>query len=38
MVLMPRELRGQIPPLYATEKDPKPIVRVKFFTPDANWT
>ena len=38
MRLMTDELRRTIPPLYATEHDEDPIVRVKFFLPDAGWT
>jgi len=36
--LLTKELREKLPPLYATEHDPDPLVRVKFFTPDSNWT
>src|SRR6266496_581891 len=38
MELLPRELRAQIPSLYATEHDEDPLVRCKFFTPWSNWT
>lgn len=31
-------LRTSLPPLYSQEKTPDPIVHVKFFTPDSNWT
>jgi hypothetical protein len=37
-VYIPEELRGKIPPLYATEELPDPTVWVKLFTPDSNWT
>ena len=36
--LLPDEVARTIPPLYATENEPDPIVRVKFFTPDSSWT
>jgi Protein of unknown function (DUF2958) len=36
--LLTDELRRTLPPLYATETDADPIVQVKFFTPDAQWT
>ena len=36
--LMPAELADEIPALYATQNDDDPIARVKFFTPDSNWT
>jgi DUF2958 family protein len=36
--LMPRWLRRLLPPLYASEHDPDPMVHVKYFTPDAGWT
>jgi hypothetical protein len=38
MTLLPPELRATLPPLYSTEKDADPLVRVKFFTPWSNWT
>ena len=38
MNLLTKQLRDQIPPLYATEDDDDPIVQAKFFTPDSNWT
>jgi hypothetical protein len=38
MELLPHELRERIPRLYATERDDDPMVWVKFFTPDADWT
>ncbi len=36
--LMPAEIAASIPPLYCTEKDKNPVVHVKWFTPDSNWT
>ena len=36
--LLPDEVARTIPPLYATENERDPIVRVKFFTPDSSWT
>jgi Protein of unknown function (DUF2958) len=36
--LLTDELRRILPPLYATETAADPIVQVKFFTPDAQWT
>jgi DUF2958 family protein len=38
MELLTAALRAGLPPLYSQEKIPDPIVHVKFFTPDANWT
>jgi hypothetical protein len=35
---LPAEIRAQLPTLYAQEKIDDPIVYVKFFTPDSNWT
>jgi hypothetical protein len=37
-VYIPEELRGKIPPLYATEQQANPTVWVKLFTPDSSWT
>ena len=36
--LIPEELAGRIPALYATEKEEDPTVWIKLFTPDSNWT
>lgn len=38
--LLTKEARSSLPPLYSTEDTPteNKIVRVKFFTPDSNWT
>ena len=38
MKLLTEELRQRLPPLYAQEQNPDPIVHVKFFTPDSSWT
>jgi hypothetical protein len=38
MELLTAELRRSLPPLYAQEKNNDPIVHIKFFTPDAQWT
>lgn len=38
MKLMTKAILKQIPPLYAQENVEDPIVYVKFFTPDAQWT
>ncbi len=37
MQLLPADLRQRLPPLYAQEKNPDPIVYAKFFTPDSDW-
>ncbi len=34
----PADVRNQLPALYSTEDEPDPLMRVKFFTPDAGWT
>ena len=36
--LLPDDIAQTLPPLYATEHETDPIVRVKFFTPDSSWT
>ena len=36
--LLPDDIAKTLPPLYATENEDDPIVRVKFFTPDSSWT
>jgi hypothetical protein len=38
MELLPEELRMRLPPLYSQENSSDPILHVKFFTPDSNWT
>jgi len=37
-MLLTKELREKLPPLYSQENVKDPMVLVKFFTPDANWT
>ena len=36
--LLPEKIRGELPPLRATEGESDPFAIVKFFTPDGNWT
>jgi hypothetical protein len=38
MKLLTKELRARLPPLYAQEHTPDPIVHAKFFTPDSSFT
>ena len=38
MELLTKELREQLPPLYAQEHETDPLVICKFFTPDSSWT
>ncbi len=38
MKLLTKEIRDKLPPLYSQENVEDPIVQVKFFTPDSNWT
>jgi len=38
MKLLTAELRGRLPGLYSQEGNRDPIVHLKFFTPDSNWT
>jgi Protein of unknown function (DUF2958) len=38
MELLTAELRKSLPPLYAQEKTDDPVVSIKFFSPDSNWT
>ena len=38
MQLMTKEIRKELPPLYAQEQVEDPIAYVKFFMPDGNWT
>jgi DUF2958 family protein len=38
MELLTAEMRKCLPPLYSQEGNPDPIVHIKFFTPDCNWT
>jgi hypothetical protein len=37
-MLLTKELRAKLPALYSQENVSDPMVMVKFFTPDANWT
>lgn len=36
--ILPPQLRATLPPLYATEDVPDPVVHAKLFTPWAGWT
>ena len=36
--LLPAKIRGELPPLGATEGESDPMAVVKFFTPDGQWT
>jgi len=36
--LLPAELEQALPPLYSQEHVEDPIIQVRFFTPDSNWT
>jgi len=38
MNLLTDDIRRRLPPLFATQDDPDPIIQVKFFTPWTNWT
>ena len=38
MQLLPDELRAQLPKLYAQEGSSDPVIYIKYFTPDSNWT
>lgn len=38
MKLLTKELREQLPPLYASEQVEDPVVVCKFFYPDFHWT
>ncbi|MFN8495569.1 MAG: DUF2958 domain-containing protein [Caldilineaceae bacterium] len=38
MLLLTKALKRRLPPLYATENDPDPMVICKFFLPDFPWT
>jgi len=37
-MLLTKENRKALPALYSNENNPDPMVQVKFFTPDSNWT
>jgi hypothetical protein len=36
--LLPLDLRQALPPLRSQDANKDPIVYIKFFTPDSNWT
>lgn len=38
MKLLTKEIRKKLPALYSQSEVPDPMVQVKFFTPDSNWT
>jgi hypothetical protein len=38
MELFPQELRTRLPPLYSQEHVDDPVVHLKFFMPDSDWT
>jgi len=38
MKLLTKELRRNLPALYAQEGNPDPVVHIKFFTPDSSWS
>jgi len=38
MQLLPDDVRAGLPALYAQEKENDPMVHLKYFTPDSNWT
>ena len=38
MMLLTKELRRKLPPLYSQENEPDPLVLCKFFYPDFSWT
>lgn len=38
MKLLTQAIRKRLPPFYSQEKVKDPIVQLKFFTPDSNWT
>jgi hypothetical protein len=38
MTLLPKSLRNTLPPLYATEDQPDPLVQCKFFTAWSRWS
>ena len=38
MQLLTEEVKAALPPLRSQEDNPDPLIRVKFFTPDAGWT
>ena len=36
--LLPDKVRRKLPPIYSQEEVTDPVVWVKYFTPDSNWT
>jgi len=38
MKLLTKEIRRRLPALRSTANEKDPLVQVKFFTPDSNWT
>ncbi len=38
MKLLTKEIRKRLPALGSTDNQKDPMVQVKFFTPDSNWT
>jgi len=38
MKLLTKAILKSLPPLYSQEKNPDPVVRVKFFDPTGSWT
>jgi hypothetical protein len=38
MALLTAELRARLPVLYSQDGNQDPVVHLKFFTPDSNWT
>lgn len=38
MKILTKEIIEKLPPLYATENESDPLVHVKLFTPDSNWS
>ena len=38
MKLLTKETRRRLPALGSTDNEKNPMVQVKFFTPDSNWT
>jgi hypothetical protein len=38
MMLLTKEVRAKLPPLYSTENTKDPLVICKFFLPDFSWT
>ena len=38
MKLLTQKIIKQLPPIYSTENEKDPMIIVKFFTPDSNWT